>query len=366
MSLRRLIVEVESEDLNVRAFCATHGISTWFFYDLRRRFRAEGESALVARSRAPRRIANRTPVEIEDVVVALRKELVDAGLDAGPATIAWHLAQRDARNVPSESTIWRILSRRGFIVAEPTKAPKHARRCFVAARANECWQYDDTHWAVGTDVVKIINVLDDCSRLLVASTAVISASTATIFETITNAATKWGWPQRTLCDNAKAHLLLDDTFAALGIDTRHSRPYHPQTCGKVERFHQTLKKRLNAQPSPATLEELQDQLDNFRDYYNHQRPHRALARHRPFDVWQTTPKSGPSAQPLGAATDVRRLRVSTSGTISWGRAYIINIGTTHAGKLATAIVTDLNAHVFIEGRLARSLTLDTTRRYQQL
>src|SRR5262249_44213403 len=128
MSLRRLIVEVDPTELNVRRFCAEHGISTWFFYELRRRH-AVGEPIEV-RSRVARRVANRTRSEVEDQIVGLRKELTDRGLDAGPATIRWHLEHREAMTVPSEATIWRVLHRRGFIVADPPKAPKRTAQPF--------------------------------------------------------------------------------------------------------------------------------------------------------------------------------------------------------------------------------------------
>jgi hypothetical protein len=144
MSVRRLIVEVDLEGLNVRRFCAEHGVSTWFFYELRRRFAVEGLAGIEARSRAPRRVANRTPGDVEDAIVALRKELLDAGLDAGAGTIRFHLEQRGVVGAPSESTIWRVLSRRGFVVADASKVPRRAARSFAAARANECWQTDDT------------------------------------------------------------------------------------------------------------------------------------------------------------------------------------------------------------------------------
>jgi transposase InsO family protein len=366
MSLRRLIVETDATSLNVTEFCAQHRISTWFFYDLRRRYAAEGPAALELRSRAPHRAANRTPVEVEDAVVALRKELVDAGLDAGPSTIAYHLAQRSSVPVPSEATIWRILHRRGFITPDPSKVPKHSGRRFAAERANECWQYDDTHWqlADGTNV-KIFNALDDCSRLALVCLAVPTVTTAAIFEALTAAANKWGWPERTLCDNASAHLALDDTFAALGIATSHSRPYHPQTCGKVERFHQTQQRWLTAQPTPETLPELQEQLDRFRDTYNNQRPHRALGRRTPAEIWTATPKSGPASHPLDTPTRVHRVTVARNGVVYLHR-YAITIGRAHAHTPTTVIITGLVCHVFINGRLIRSLTIDPNRRTQPL
>src|SRR4051812_3714773 len=160
MALRRTIVGLDTDGLNVAEFCRLHGISTWFFYDLRRRFTLEGEAVLEPRSRAPKVVANRTPVAVEDAVVAMRKHLEEAGLDAGPASIAFHL--RDLPGLPSEATIWRILKARGFIVDEPAKAPKHSYRSFTAERANDCWQLDDTFWALADDTpVKILNVIDD-------------------------------------------------------------------------------------------------------------------------------------------------------------------------------------------------------------
>jgi transposase InsO family protein len=366
MSLRRLIVEVDTAELNVTAFCGRHGISTWFFYDVRRRFAAGGWEAIEPRSRAAHRVANRTSTELEDVIVALRKELADTGLDAGPVTIASHLERRGIAG-PSVATIWRVLSRRGFVETDPSKAPRRAVRRFAADRANECWQYDDTTWSLrdGTPV-KIINVIDDCTRLAVACRAVPSATTPAVFNTLAQAAAQWGWPERTLCDNAKAHLALDDTFAALGIATSHPRPHHPQTCGKAERFHQTEQRWLAAHPAAATINALQRELDRFRDIYNNHRPHRALDRRTPAEIWHSTPKSAPATQPLGTPTEVRELHVAHNGIISWSRRYQINVGTQHAGAHATVIITGLSCHVFIAGRVVRNLTLNPTRRSQPL
>jgi transposase InsO family protein len=370
MSVRRLVVEVETEGLNVTAFCAEHGISTWFFYELRRRFRAAGGdlAALEPLSRAPRRVANRTAVELEDRIVGLRKELVELGLDAGPATIQFHLRARGEPSTPSESTIWRVLDRRGFIVKEPRKAPKVKGRSFSAERANECWQIDDTTWALADgSEVKIINVVDDCTRVAVASTAVLSCTTAAAVDAFAAAATVWGWPARFLSDNAKAFRHgLADAMAALKITAGHSRPYHPQTCGKVERFHWTLKRYLSAQEPADTIAELQDQLDRFRQLYNHQRPHRSLGRRIPAEVWAATPKDGPAGHPVTTPTEIHRVRVTTNGILPAGRRYSISVGAIHTGKHATVVITGTACHVFIDGQLIRKLTLDPTRHRQPL
>ena len=251
MSVRRMIVEVDTAGLNVTRFCADHGISTWLFWDLRRRFAVGGLDAIEPKSRAPRRVANKTASDVEDAVVAKRKELVDAGLDAGPASIAFWL--RDLPGVPSEATIWRVLKARGFIVADPSKRPKRSGRRFSADRANECWQLDDTAWelADGTEV-KILNVIDDHSRLLVASAALERCTGTAALAVIAAAAATLGWPSWFLSDNAKAFReTLAGALGAMGIRAGHSRPYHPQTNGKVERFHQTLKQWLAKQPPPA-------------------------------------------------------------------------------------------------------------------
>lgn len=369
MSVRRLIVEVDLDGLNVTEFCREHGISTWLFYQLRKRYAAEGEAALEPRSRAPRRVANRTPSWVEDVIVDLRKELDGSGLDAGSATILFHLPDRlDAATVvPSEATIWRILTRRGFITPEPNKAPKHAYRTFAADRANECWQLDDIAWQLqdGHDV-KIITLIDDCTRLCPGLTAVETASGEAAFVAFSAAAEKWGWPERFLSDNATAYKhTLAAAVGALGVDHRHGRAHHPQTQGKVERFHQTLQKWLAAQPRAVTLDELQTQLDTFCEIYNNQRPHRAIGRKTPASVYSQTPKAGPKDRPLATPTKIHRVTV-TGGVCHINKRYSITIGAAHNGQQAIIVITGLSCHIFITGRLARHLELNPTRRYQPL
>ena len=354
MSVRRLIVEVELDGLNVTEFCRQHGISTWFFYQLRRRYAAEGEAGLEPRSRAPKTVANRTSVWVEDLIVDLRKELNDSGLDAGAATIWSHLAGRlpDGVAVPSEATIWRVLSRRGFIVPQPGKAPKHAYRTFAAARANECWQLDDITWPLCSGrEVKIITIIDDCTRLCPGLRAVETANGEAAFEAFSTAAEKWGWPERFLSDNANAYRhTLADAVGALGVEHRHGRSYHPQTQGKVERFHQTLQKWLRAQPPAATLDQLQTQLDVFCEIYNHQRPHRAIGRKPPASVYAHTPKAGPSDRPIGTPTSIHRVTV-TGGVCHVNKRYTISVGASHNGHQATVVITGLTCHLFIAGRL---------------
>lgn len=370
MSVRRAIVDADVSTLNVTEFCRQHGVSTWLFYDLRRRHAAKGDAALEPGSRAPKRVANKIPVAVGDRIVLLRKQLADDGLDNGPATIRFHLQRLDGWS-PSEATIWRVLKHRGFINPQPRKAPKHAYRRFAAERANECWQIDATKWSLAdATMIEIINVIDDCTRVLIASMAVSTCTTANSWEALSSGAQRWGWPERVLSDNGRAFRGaagqggLLPALAALGIGDAHSRPYHPQTCGKVERFHQTLKRHLDTRDPAATLAELQTDLDRFRETYNHHRPHRAIGRRFPADVWQATPRSGPAGHPLGTPTTTSTTVVTADGRISIATRTRVGIGVVHAGKTAITVITGTNAHVFIDGRLIRQLTINPNTRDQ--
>jgi transposase InsO family protein len=359
VSLRRAIIEADTGELNVTEFCRCHGVSTWFFWDLRRRHAREGDAVLEPKSRAPRRAAGRTPVEVEEAIVRKRKELDDAGLDCGPATIAFHL--RDLPGVPHESTIWRLLRARGLIVAQPAKAPQRSRRSFTAERANQCWALDDWGWqlADGTPV-QILDVLDDHSRYAVACTAMASCTGADAFDAIAAAAAVMGWP-----DNARAFTgTLARALGSLGVTASHTRPYSPSSNGKVERFHQTVRRWLTKQPPAATIEDLHAQLDRFRVIYNTQRPHRALQRRYPADVWTAAPKTGPAARPLGTPTSVHHSTVHAAK--AYARRYAITVGTAHNGRPALTVITGTHAHVFIDGHLVRQLHLNPQRRTQPI
>eukprot|EP01041_Mallomonas_annulata_P019027 gene19027-38210_t len=224
MSVRRAIVEADVSTMNVAEFCRTHGVSRWFFYDLRRRHGREGDVVLSARSRAPHRVPSRTSPAVEDAIVAVRKELLDAGLDAGPATIRFHLDTLEG--VPSESTIWRILVARGQVNPQPAKAPK-SRRSFTADRANEVWALDDTDWTLADGTgVKILDIIDDHSRLAVASRAMQACDGPNVLATMAEAAREHGWPERFWSDNARVFTLtLANAVEPLGVIASHTRPF---------------------------------------------------------------------------------------------------------------------------------------------
>jgi hypothetical protein len=162
---------------------------------------------------------------------------------------------------------------------------------------------------------------------------------------------------------------MENELAALGIDFKHSRPYHPQTCGKVERFHQTLKKHLAKQRRPRSPAQLQAQLDAFAAYYNTTRPHRALGRRTPQQAWQARTKAIPTGPKVpGGHYRVRRDRVDRTGKVTLryrSRLLHIGVGRGHAGTRVLLLVADLDVRVVSEdGELLSHLTIDPTKNYQ--
>jgi transposase InsO family protein len=343
------------------------------------RYQAEGEAAFEPRSRRPHSNPRRTPGAIEDAIVALRKQLAEAGHDAGAETIAWHLREQNG-TAPSVATIWRVLSRRGFVSQQPHKRPRSSWRRFAAELPNELWQADITHWQLADGgEVEILNIVDDHSRLLVGCTARAVFKAADVVSDTLTAMSRHGRPERMLTDNGavftgsyRGHgwVALERELTALGIGLRHCRPYHPQTCGKVERFHQTLKKWLTRQPAPASINQLQAQLDTFIEHYNHHRPHRGIGRRTPAAAWAARPRAVP-ANPGIIITEhfrVRRDKIDTTGTISLrhnSRLHHIGIGRAHAGTRVLVLALGTRIRIITEaGQLLRQLELDPSRDYQ--
>lgn len=368
----RLRIAVACEDVNVSGFCREHGISRETFYVWRRRFRDAGLDGLEPRSRAPLSSPQRIGADVEEAIIELRKELVDRGVDAGAGTIQWHLGRRKLRAVPSEATIWRVLVRRGFVVAEPRKRPKASYRRFQASAPNELWQADCIDWMTAAEgQVRILSFLDDHSRVALRVRALAEATTDATWETFCEATAIWGVPLGQLSDNGLNfsgrlrgfEVRFETELRAIGVVPKTSRPYHPQTCGKVERFQQTLKKWLRRQPIAANLAALQAQLDTFVDYYNHHRPHRGISRRTPVEAWAATPPAINLGTALPGPAQHTTVIVDDRGIARVGR-YRIALGVHWARQQARVDHDDTHAAVFINHRLVRALTLDPTRSYQ--
>jgi transposase InsO family protein len=271
------------------------------------------------------------------------------------------------------------LSRRGFVVPQPQKRPRSSWRTFCADQPNERWQADITHWrlADGSEV-EILNILDDHSRINIAAKARRITTGVQVKDTFLAAFTRWGMPASVLTDNGAVftakqrgdgRVALEVQLGLRGIRISHSRPYHPQTCGKVERFHQTQKKWLAAQPRPATIVGLQHQLDRFSRYYNTIRPHRALDRRTPAQAYTARPKAVPTGPVIPAHYRVRHDKIDNGGSVTIrhnSRLHHIGLGARLAGTPVSLLVDDLHIRVIHRhtGQLIRELTLDPGRDYQ--
>jgi transposase InsO family protein len=243
MGMQQLVVAaVLVEGRSKSEVARVYGVSRRWVITLVQRYLAEGEAGLEPRSRRPQRSPNRTGIETEDEIVEIRKELAKAGHEAGAATIAFHLERRHG-SAPAVSTIWRILVARGFVTPQPHKRPKSSLIRFQAEQPNERWQADITHWplADGSDI-EILNILDDHSRLCVASTTRTVFKAGDVDRCFCQAAGRYGNPATVLSDTGavftgryrgQGRVALEVTLNRRGIAFTHSRPYHPQTCGKV-------------------------------------------------------------------------------------------------------------------------------------
>lgn len=359
---------------NVSAFCRERQISRQTFYKFRARFAREGLDGLQDRSRRPLSCPGQTPAQIEELVLRRRKQLLEQGLDHGSQSIRWSLLRDGHPTVPSPATIWRILTRHGAITPQPRKRPKSATKRFSFDRPNECWQSDWTEWHLADGLaVAIAGSLDDHSRYVVGLTAALGVGTAElVWSVIVDAISECGIPSMSLSDNGITYTgrlhgyeaAFEINLRALGVHTINSAPYHPQTCGKIERFWQTLKKWLRARPAAATIDQLNDLLTQFREFYNHHRSHRALRGATPAEQFTATEKARPADRPLPAPVFVSRSRVGEKSGNLFVRPYKINVGLRWAGHQCLSIRDGDHIAIFSGNRLVRELIADPTRNYQ--
>jgi transposase InsO family protein len=375
---RYVVDAVLLEGRSAREVAVAHGVSKSWIYELIRRYRAGGYEALEPRSRRPRSCKHQTSGALVEAIVVLRRELERQGHDAGAETIAYHLAQ-DHKGIPSVSTIWRILRREGLVVPQRQKRPHSSLIRFEAELPNELWQADVTAWQLASgEVVEILNCLDDHSRLFLGSDAYFRVKAADVVASFHKAGELHGLPESLLSDNGAVFtgsyrggkVLLEYELERLGVEFKNSRPYHPQTLGKVERLHQTLKRYLAKQEPAKTLAQLQEQLDAFVRYYNHIRPHRAIGRRTPLQAYSARLKAKPTGAKAQSYFRVREDRVDETGKVSLrydSRLYKIGLGRAHKGRAIKLLIADRDVRVIdSSGELIRELTLDPSRIYQPI
>jgi transposase InsO family protein len=385
MSKARLVITaVVIEGRSQGEVARSYGVSQGWISRLVARYRAEGEGAFEPRSRRPKTSPGAISSDTVDLIIRLRKELTGQGLDAGPHTICWHL-QHHHGTVVSAATVSRHLARQGLVTPDPKKRPRSSYLRFEAGQPNECWQSDFTHYRLtrpggitGADT-EIICWLDDHSRYVLHLAAHARVTGPVALGSFRAACARYGVPASTLTDNGTVYTArfvggrngLEHELRRLKVRQKNGKPNHPQTQGKVERFWQTLKKWLAAQPSqPATLTQLQALLDTFTAYYNHQRPHRSLPhRQTPATAYAARPKAAPGTAGPASHDRVRADRIDADGKLTLrhgGRLYHIGIGRTHARTRVLMLVHDLEIRIInaATGELIRELTLNPGRNYQ--
>ena len=383
MSKARLVITAGvTEGRSQGEVARAYGVSQGWVSRLVGRYRAEGEAAFEPRSRRPRTSPTAISADTADLIITLRKDLAGQGLDAGPQTIAWHLQHHHHIRVAS-ATISRYLARAGLVTPDPAKRPKSSYLRFAAELPNQCWQAGFTHYplADGTDT-EILSWLDDHSRYALRVTAHRRVSGPAVVAEFRAAVAAHGVPASTLTGNG---LVFTTRFAGgkggrngfeaelrrQGVRQKNGKPSHPQTQGKVERFQQTLKNWLRAQPAqPATLAQLQALLDTFASIYNKRRPHRSLPHQAtPATAYAARPKAAPGDRSSDAHDRVRTDRVDADGKLTLrvnGRLHHIGIGRTHARTPVLMLIQDLHIRVInaATGELLRELTLNPARDYQ--
>ncbi len=336
---------------NVAEWCRVNGVNRRTFYRHKARIGAEG--AWQPRSRRPATSPGRTPAVVEAEVIRLRQELSpDNGADSILAALGEIAQARDWAGqglaVPHRSTVNKILRRAGLVQPAPAKRPKSSFRRFACARPRDCYQIDATIVRLaGGQAAVVVDVLDDCTRLLAACHAADAETATAAVAAISAAARTCGAPGIVLSDNGTAFTggpraagtaagQFSRAVTALGARLIHSSPYHRQTCGKVERHHQTLKKWLALRPAPATIQDLQALLDSYRNWYN-TRHHTALGA-SPKKAWDTAAShGGPGHLPRQDDATIHQLTVAANGTIHLGGGQTISIGRDRAGTTVTAI-----------------------------
>lgn len=344
--------------------CRRYGVSRATGYKWLDRWRAEGEAGLVDRSRRPRSSPRRTPATMEELVAAVRR----SHPAWGGRKIRGFLLRLGHRGVPAASTITAIL-RRYELLSEPQRPAAYTS--FEYPAPNELWQMDFKGWFALVDERRVhpFGMLDDHSRFNLCLHACTNQQTATVEGLLTTAFRRYGLPAAMLMDNGspwgndrgQPWTPLTVWLTDLGIRVIHSRPWHPQTAGKEERFHRTLDLEvITTRPHWESVPQVQTAFDDWRTLYNHHRPHQSLGETVvPADRYQPSPRTMPSRidpphYPDG--TDVRK--VSTSGQFSW-RARRWRAGKAFNGRniAIRATPTDGTYKIYYRHHNIRTITL---------
>ncbi len=367
-----MVLAVVEGGLSVADAAVRFKVSKRWLRVLLARYREHGIEAVAPRSRAPRTSPTRVVDTTRAMILKWRDDLISAGLDAGAESILDRMTA-SALTVPSRATIHRILTHADRVTPEPHKRPRSSWTRFEASLPNETWQSDMTHWHLADHTgVEIITWLDDHSRMIMHISAHTVVTARIVVDTFTTAAEHHGLPASTLTDNGRIFTArfatgtpglgqFEQLIHDLGIRQKNGHPGHPQTQGKIERFHQTLKRWLGARDAAETLTALQTQLDTFTHVYNHDRPHRAIGRRTPATVHAATPPATPSINVAGHHYRIRFDHIDASGVITLRHAgQLRHLGIGRAHKHRPVIVLTNGPHTITIDRTTAEILAEHT------
>jgi transposase InsO family protein len=347
---------------SVSAICRRYGISRETYYVYLRRFRAEGVEGLEPRSRQPISQPRRLASELEEAICTMRKEHPRWGA----RRIRTEL-RRGGTEPPATSTIHQALVRNN-LVAPGRSRPRPATQRFERAAPNELWQIDATRVLLADESEAwVMDILDDHARFCLAARVGAGPTGEAALAAFEWAIRRYGIPTQVLSDNGTCftgrlkgvEVAFERQLQALGVKLLHARPYHPQTCGKLERFHRTMKEWLAERPPARSSEELQGLLDEFRPHYNVERPNQGIDDVTPAERYDTAHSGSDVALSLARVPvtyppgSILR-KVSSCGNLSFHR-HMIRVGS--EWNLVTLRITVIEGvvHLFYGDQLVRAV-----------
>lgn len=371
-----VLLEPERTGETVVEVCARYGISRETFYAYRRRYLAEGAEGLVPRSRRPQSSPAQMPAALEARIVELRRRHPRWGARRIHAELT-----RVGVAPPAVSTIHQALKRNHLVAPQPPRRVKATKR-FERELANDLWQIDATQVPLAADErpAWVVDVVDDHARFLLAAVAVTSPTGEAAWACFVAASSAYGLPRQLLSDNHLSftgrlyglEVAFERRLAEIGVELINSAPAHPQTLGKLERFHRTLKEWLSDEGPALDLEHLQLLLDRFRDHYNRERPHQGIGNQTPAERYLPTAVPPPPAiEPVKRGKDGRypphsNLRKAWGHGVVDYHGYSITIGMRYRGATVRILEVGELVHVYLGDELIRVVALDPSRRYQNL
>jgi transposase InsO family protein len=371
-----VLLEPERTGESVTAICRRYGISRQTYYRYRRRYLAEGLDGLEDLSRRPTRSPGQIDAALEVEICRMRKDHARWGARRIRSELL-----RAGVDPPAVSTIHQALRRNHLVADHPPRRRRFDKR-FERQVSNDLWQIDATQvMLLNRKKAWVVDTIDDHSRLLLAALGVPRATGEAAWDCFEEAASRYGLPRQVLSDNGlcftgRLHgveVEFERSLHELGVELINAGPYHPQTLGKLERFHKTLKEWLADEGPPEDPAHLQELLDAFRHHYNSERPHQALGEFTPAERYEGT------APPRRASRDVRApsfeepdypphciiRKVNRVGSLSY-RHTLIQVGRRWAGARVRVIPVGELLHIYWGDTLVRVLAPDPDSYYQPL